>query len=111
MNDKIKGDIKIFIKVEPSQSYQRRGLDLFMTHKISLKDALCGFSMELKHLNGKVYTLNNNTGTIIQPDYKKMIPNMGLTRDDHMGNLILSFAVEFPQTLTPEQINTLREVL
>jgi len=111
INEKIKGDIKIFIKVEPNQSYQRRGLDLFMTHKISLKDALCGFTMELKHINGRIYTLNNNTGTIIQPDYKKVIPNMGLTRDEHTGNLILSFVVEFPQMLTPEQINSLREVL
>jgi DnaJ homolog subfamily A member 2 len=84
---------------------------LFMTHKISLKDALCGFTMELTHLNGRKYTLNNNTGTIIQPDYKKIIPNMGLIRDEHTGSLILSFAVEFPQTLTPEQIKILRDVL
>ena len=111
INEKIKGDIKIFIKVEPNQTYQRRGLDLFMTHKILLKDALCGFTMELKHINGRVYTLNNNTGTIIQPDYKKIIPNMGLMRDDCVGSLILSFTVEFPQTLTPEQIKILREVL
>jgi DnaJ-class molecular chaperone len=111
INEKIKGDIKIFIKIEPTKSYQRRGLDLFMTHKISLKDALCGFTMELTHLNGRKYTLNNNTGTIIQPDYKKIIPNMGLIRDEHTGSLILSFAVEFPQTLTPEQIKILREVL
>ena len=111
INEQNKGDIKIFIKVEPNQTYQRRGLDLFMTHKISLKDALCGFTMELKHINGRVYTLNNNTGTIIQPDYKKIIPNMGLMRDDCVGSLILSFTVEFPQTLTPEQIKILREVL
>ena len=111
INEQNKGDIKIFIKVEPTQTYQRRGLDLFMTHKISLKDALCGFTMELKHINGRVYTLNNNTGTIIQPDYKKIIPNMGLMRDDCVGSLILSFTVDFPQTLTPEQIKILREVL
>jgi len=111
ISEKIKGDIKIFIKIEPTKSYQRRGLDLFMTHKISLKDALCGFTMELTHLNGRKYTLNNNTGTIIQPDYKKIIPNMGLIRDEHTGSLILSFAVEFPPTLTPEQIKILRDVL
>ena len=44
-------------------------------------------------------------------DYKKIIPNMGLMRDDCVGSLILSFTVDFPQTLTPEQIKILREVL
>jgi DnaJ-class molecular chaperone len=111
INQSNRGDVKIFIKVEPSPIYQRRGLDLFMTQKISLKDALCGFTFELNHINGKVYTLNNNAGTIVQPEYKKIIPNMGVTRDDHTGNLVLTFNVEFPTTLTPEQITTLKETL
>jgi len=111
INQSNRGDVKIFIKVEPSPIYQRRGLDLFMTQKISLKDALCGFTFELNHINGKVYTLNNNAGTIVQPEYKKIIPNMGVTRDDHTGNLVLTFNVEFPATLTPEQINILKETL
>ena len=111
INEKVKGDIKIFIKVEPSQLYQRRGLDLLMTQRISLKDALCGLNMELKHINGKVYTLNNTAGTIIQPEYKKVIPNMGLTRDDHVGSLVLSFVIDFPPNLTPEQMKILREIL
>jgi DnaJ-class molecular chaperone len=111
INDVMKGDIKIFIKIEPSNLYQRRGLDLIVNQRISLKDALCGFSFEHKHINGKAYTLNNNNGNIIQPGYNKVIANMGLTRDDHTGNLILVFNVEFPQILTPDQIKVLRETL
>lgn len=111
ISDVIKGDIKIFIKIEPNNMYQRRGLDLIVNQKISLKDALCGFSFEHKHINGKVYTLNNNNGNIIQPGYNKVIANMGLTRDDHTGNLVLVFNVEFPPLLTPEQMKVLRETL
>ena len=30
-----------------------------MKKKISLKEALVGFSFDIKHLSGKVYTINN----------------------------------------------------
>ena len=111
LNETIKGDVKIFIKVENNTEFKRRGLDLILTKKISLKDALCGFSFELKYINGKTYTLNNNSGTIIKPDYKKTINNMGLSRDAHKGNLILHFTIEFPDKLTEEQIQKIKEIL
>ena len=45
INDAVRGDVKIFIKVEPHSVYQRKGLDLITTQKVSLKDALCGFNL------------------------------------------------------------------
>ena len=88
-----------------------KGIDLIMNKNISLKDALCGFSFELKYINGKVYTLNNNSGSIIPPEYIKTIPNMGLTRDGHTGNLLIHFHVEFPEKLSEQQIKSLKEIL
>jgi len=111
INDTVRGDVKIFIKVEPNAVYQRRGLDLITTQKISLKDALCGFNLEYKHINEKSYTLNNSNSSIINPDYKKVIPGMGLTREQHVGNLVLIFNIEFPAQLTPEQVKVIRETL
>ena len=111
LNDEIKGDLKIFIKIENTTQFERKGIDLIMNKKISLKDALCGFSFELKYINGKVYTLNNNSGSIIPPEYIKIIPNMGLTRQEHTGNLLIHFHVEFPEKLTEEQIKSLKEIL
>ena len=58
-----------------------------------------------------MYTLNNNSGNIIVPNYKKVIPNMGLTRDGHTGNLIITFTIEFPSQLTEEKMAQLRELL
>ena len=87
------------------------GLDLIYEKKISLKDSLCGFSFELKYLNNKSYTLNNNKGNIIPSDYKKIYPEMGLTRGEHKGNMIIHFHVEFPETLTEEQIAKISEIL
>jgi len=110
ISDTVKGDIKIFIRVEPNNVFKRKGLDILVDHKISLKDALCGFTMEYKHINSKTYTLNNNS-VAIQPGYTKTIAGMGLTRETHTGNLVLIFNIEFPTQLTEEQKKIIRETL
>jgi DnaJ family protein B protein 4 len=110
-NDQCKGDVKIFIKITNNTDIKRNGLDLLYDKHISLKEALCGFTFEIKFINGKIYTLNNNSGNIITPEYKKIIPNMGLTRESHTGNLIVIFHIEFPEKLTNEQINKIADVL
>lgn len=111
LNDSIKGDVKIFIKIINDTPFKRIGLDLFLSKVITLKDSLCGFTFELKYLNGKMYTLNCNSGNIIYPGYKKILPNMGLTREGHTGNLIIEFQVVFPENIKEEQISKLREIL
>jgi len=111
INEHCKGDVKIFIKIVNNTEIKRHGLDLIYDKKISLKDALCGFTFEIKFINGKIYTLNNTSGNIICPEYKKIIPNMGLTREGHTGNLIVIFHVDFPEKLTIEQIKKINEIL
>ena len=112
MTDYCKGDVKLFIKVTNNTDLQRHGLDLILEKKITLKESLCGFSFDLKYVNGKNYTINNNSGNIIPPGHKKIIPNMGLTRDDkHKGNLIIIFEVEFPTTLKEDALVKLNEIL
>jgi DnaJ-class molecular chaperone len=111
LNETIKGDVKLFIKINNTTFFIRSGLDLLFNKRVSLKDALCGFSFELKYVNGKMYTLNCNSGNIIHPGYKKILPNMGLTRDGHTGNLIIQFDVEFPEMMTEKQIKALKEIL
>jgi DnaJ-class molecular chaperone len=111
VNDTCKGDIKIFVKVTNHTEFKRMGLDLVIDKEITLKDALCGFSIVLKHLNGKSYTLNNSTGSIIKPNYQKVISGMGLERETHKGNLVIQFSIKFPDSLTEEQISKLNEIL
>jgi DnaJ-class molecular chaperone len=106
-----KGDVKVFIKVENNTDFQRRGLDLILIKTISLKEALCGFSFELKYVNNKIYTINNNSGNIIKPGYEKVIPNMGLVRDGHTGNLVIVFQVDFPDKLEEEKLKALKDLL
>ncbi len=111
LNANVKGDIKIPIKINNTTEFKRAGLDLILEKTISLKEALCGFSFEIKYINGKSYTLNNNKGNIIPPNYKKVYPEMGLVRDNHKGNMVIHFNVTFPEKLTEEQITKLSECL
>lgn len=111
LNEQNKGDIRITIHVEPCGDFERSGLDLICKKRISLKEAICGFQFELKHINGKTYTLNNGSGHIVSPNYRKTIPNMGFQRENHKGSLIIQFEVEFPSSLSVETIDKIREIL
>jgi DnaJ-class molecular chaperone len=110
INDTCKGDVKVVIKIENHTEFQRSGLDLLLPKTITMKEALCGFTFELKYITGKTYTINNNTGNIIPNGYKKIIPNMGFSRDDHTGNLVIVFEVKFPDKLSEEVIDALKKI-
>ena len=110
LNENCKGDVKIFVKIENDSAFRRAGLDLILEKKITLKEALCGFTFELTYINGKSYTLNNNAGNIIPHGFKKVIPNMGLERDQHKGNMIIEFNVQFPEKLGEPVITALKNI-
>lgn len=105
-----KGDIKLFVKIQNDTEFKRSGLDLILEKTIGLKEALCGFSFELKYITGKVYTINNHSGNIISHGYRKIIPNMGFSRDNHVGNLIIIFNVTFPKNLSNEVMEQLKAI-
>lgn len=111
ISEQCKGDIKINILIQNNTAFKRSGLDLILDKTITLKEALCGFAFELKYINGKSYTLNNNKGSIVPPEYKKVYPDMGLKRGEHKGNMIINFHIDFPLVLTTEQIDKLSEIL
>lgn len=106
-----KGDLKIFVKIENKTLFERKGLDLYYVKHISLKESLCGFCFDLLYLNEKNYKINNNIGNIIPHDYQKIIPQLGLKRNDQQGNLIIHFKVDFPTNLTMDTIKKLTEIL
>ena len=68
-NEQNKGDIQLFIKINNDSEFVRDGLDLILKKKITLKQSLTGFDFDIKHINGKIYSINNDAGNIIQPNY------------------------------------------
>jgi DnaJ family protein B protein 4 len=112
VNEQLRGEVKLVIHIENTSDFRREGLDLIYHKKISLKEALCGFSFEMVHVNGKRLCVNNKSNmSIIKPNYKKVVPNMGMKRENRTGNIIIVFDVEFPEILTPEQIVELERIL
>ena len=106
-----KGDIKTFIKINNSSIFSRKGLDLYFTKEITLKEALCGFSFDIPHLNKNNYKINNQNGTIINPTYQKQIPNLGMIRKNKKGSMIINFLIIFPETISSDNIKKLQEIL
>jgi len=111
INETLKGDIKLFIKVENRSNFKREGLNLKFKKTITLKESLTGFKFDIKHINGKTYTINNDSGNIIPANYKKEIDTLGMSREEITGKLIIEFDVIFPETLTKDQIDKLKEIL
>lgn len=110
INEQLKGDVKLVIKVENNTEFKRNGLDLVLNKTITVKEALCGFSFEMKYITGKTYTITNHSGNIINHGYNKIIPNMGFSRDDHTGNLIIIFEIKYPEKLSDEVIEELKKI-
>jgi len=112
INNTIGGDIKIHIKISNDTLFKRRGLDLIYSKIITLKEALCGFEFDIKHINDKSLSFKNNINPfIIKPGFKKTIADYGMKRDTNTGNLIIEFDIAFPDTLTLEQIKKISEIL
>jgi len=105
-----RGDVKIFFNVDNDSDFKRQGLDLILEKKISLQESLCGFKFELKYFNNKFYTIYNNIGNIIYPGFKKVIPNMGLKRENDQGNLIIHFDVLFPSRISTDSLTKLNDI-
>ena len=110
-----KGDIKVHVDIKNNSNFIRQGLDLIYIKKVSLKEALIGFSFELKHLSGKTYRINNMDGKVITDKYTKMVNYMGMKRErPHpaspiVGNLIIKFEINFPDQLTDKQKKVIDE--
>ena len=106
----IKGDLKIVMKIDNQTEYKRAGLDLIFEKTITLKEALCGFDFKLKHLSGKIYTItNSNTvGRAICQNYT--IQNLGLSRENYVGNLVIIFNIKYPESLSESVVEELKKI-
>jgi len=61
------GDIIFVLKQQEHDVYKRKGADLFIQQKISLVEALCGFSLDLPKLDGRKLLVKTKPGQICKP--------------------------------------------
>ena len=111
MDINLKGDVKIVITIQNTTIFKRDGLDLYIDKEITFKESLCGFDFIIHHINEKQLRFNNEAGSPIKDGLVKVIQGFGMERENNKGNLCIKFAVKYPEILTKEQIEKLREIL
>lgn len=108
----IPADIVFVIDEKPHSTFTRDGNDLVVTQRISLVEALTGYTVYLTTLDGRSLTIPINN--VIYPNYEEVVPKEGmpLPKDpSKRGNLRIKFNVKFPTRLTSEQKSGIKKLL
>jgi len=61
------GDVIVLLQITDHPDFRREGHDLHITKKISLVEALCGFTMYITHLDKRVLCVKCPPGMVIEP--------------------------------------------
>jgi len=105
-------DIAFIILDKPHPVFSRDGTNLKYTYKIPLREALCGSVVQVPTLEGKKVGINCNE--VIKPTTTKRLQGYGLPfpkEPNRRGDLIVSFDVLFPDTVSTTSKRTLYEAL
>jgi DnaJ-class molecular chaperone len=83
-----------------------------LTHRLPLRDALCGTTLELKGVDGQI--LKIPVTEVISPAATKVVAGHGMPipkAPGTRGNLVIKFVVLFPRQLSEEQREALKQAL
>ena len=108
------GDLIVIVKIKEHAVFRRVKNDLHIDKKISLIEALAGFDFNLDHINHHQITLKTPPGSILNHKDVRVVPSLGMPHHKSPlshGELYIHFQVEFPKSLTTEQIEGLRKLL
>jgi DnaJ family protein B protein 4 len=108
----IPADLVFIIDEKPHSVFKRDGNDLVVTQKISLVEALTGYTAQIATLDGRNLTVPVNT--IISPSYEEVVKGEGMPipkEPSKKGNLRIKFNVKFPSRLTSEQKTGIKRLL
>ncbi|CAB1425223.1 unnamed protein product [Pleuronectes platessa] len=97
---------------KPHPLFKRDGSDIVYTAKISLRDALCGCTVNAPTLDNRTVTVSNTD--VVQPGMKRRVSGEGLPyhkRPDRRGDLIVEYEVKFPERLSQSARDTIAQVL
>ena len=94
------GDVIFRLKLSQHDSFERSGSDLLATVKITLSEALLGFSRILiTHLDGRGVSVSSPPSKIITPGQTIKLRGEGMPtfkNPDHKGDLYIVLEIEMP---------------
>jgi DnaJ-class molecular chaperone len=95
-------DLVFVIKELKHAVFVRDRDDLVANLEINLKEALCGFTLEQRGIDGEMLRLNIDS--VIEPASERRFRGKGMPKKGGgRGDLIVRFAVKFPTALTHKQ--------
>jgi DnaJ-class molecular chaperone len=107
----IPGDIIMSLRQKPHHIFQRQENDLHMEMKISLKEALLGFTRTVVHLDGHEVKLTANKVT--KPMETQKIKGEGMPFHNfpsQFGDLYVKMKVDFPSALSDLQKQVIEDL-
>ena len=113
------GDINFIVQEKEHALFKRKGADLLITKKLSLKEALTGFVWKIEHLDNREIVIKSRPGEVVKPEslggkpFVKIVANEGMPSRGNpfvKGNLYVLFTVVFPEDgeLSPAAVEALR---
>ncbi|KAI4374132.1 hypothetical protein MLD38_012165 [Melastoma candidum] len=108
----IPSDLVFVVDEKPHATFTREGSDLIVTQKISLAEALTGYTVHLTTLDGRSLTIPINN--VIHPNYEEVVPREGMPvskEPSRRGNLRIKFNIKFPSRLNAEQKTGMKKLL
>ena len=103
-------DLVFVIKEKPHDYFKREKDDLVYEDVISLKQALSGFTVNTRGVDGRSLRLDVND--VVQPGTERRLVGEGMPKKGGgRGDLIFRFKVSFPQYLNEEKKNAMKRYL
>ncbi|KAK6350020.1 hypothetical protein TWF696_006269 [Orbilia brochopaga] len=93
------GDIIFVVNEKEHESFARAGADLTHTIKVTLQEAICGFSrVVLKHLDGRGIHIEHKKGKMLQQGQILKVEGEGMPykRSENKGDLYLVVEIIWP---------------
>jgi len=114
--DQANGDVIFIIRCDKHETFTRHGADLAMHYTLSLKEALCGYDIRIRHLSGKVLRVKSKSTDVIQHESTRIIYGQGMPQkgNPHVkGHLYIKFTIKLPDSsaLDDTLLTKLKELL
>lgn len=101
--DKEAGDVIFTLKQQEHKVFKRRGADLFIEKKVSVVEAMCGFSTEITHLDGRKLLVKTAPGDCIKPMHYLFNP---MAKEDPKNEWEVMEDADVPDIETVAQADT-----
>jgi chaperone protein DnaJ len=106
------GNVIIVLDEEQHPLFTRKGTNLIYNMKISLTEALCGFTRRIETLDKRLLSFTQLPGEVIQHHDLRVVQGEGMPgQHDHRGDLLIQFQVDFPERLPMKSVEQLRKLL